>query len=187
MGIEQMHKQKVGLVFGSDTGATEEITHSLIQKCEFWDIEVIDVRKLSEEDSGFFERFDFIILGLSTWYDGDLQSDWEDYFEKFKAVDFTDKTVAIFGLGDQYGYDDYFIDGVGMLAEVVLQNGGELIGSWPVKGYDFSESKALLDEETFYGLALDEDNQPGLTTERLDRRIAQLQMELETAKHLIAN
>ena len=27
-----------------------------------------------------FNRFDVLILGLSTWYDGDLQSDWENYF-----------------------------------------------------------------------------------------------------------
>ncbi|MEL7271727.1 MAG: flavodoxin [Bacteroidota bacterium] len=184
---ERSYKQKVGLVFGSDTGATEEITHSLVQKCPFWDMEVIEVRKLDKTDPTFFERFDFVILGLSTWYDGDLQSDWEDYFEAFKTVDFHTKTVAIFGLGDQYGYDDYFIDCVGMLAEVVLQNGGQLIGHWPVEGYDFSESKALLDESTFYGLALDEDNQPELTNERLDRWIAQLQTELEMAEHLVAN
>ena len=143
-----------------------------------------DVRNVRKKDPYFFNRHDVIILGLSTWYDGDLQSDWEDYYEEFKTIDFTGKTVAIFGLGDQYGYDDYFIDGVGMLAIAVLQNGGELIGNWSAKDYDFSESKALLDEDTFYGLALDEDNQPGLTNERLDEWIAQLRSELKKIGHL---
>jgi len=184
MDIEGLQKQKVGMVFGSDTGATEEIALSIIQKCTFWDIEVKDVQTLSKHDPFFFERFDVIILGLSTWYDGDLQSDWEDYYEEFTTTDFTGKTIAIFGLGDQFGYDDYFIDGVGMLAKVILQNGGELIGSWSVECYDFTESKALLDEETFYGLALDEDNQPELTNERLDKWIAQLQSELKKIGHL---
>lgn len=181
-----MGTSKVGLVFGSDTGATEEITRSVVRKCHFWDIETMDVQKVKQRDPAFFERFPFIILGLSTWYDGDLQSDWETYYDDFKEVDFTGKIVAIFGLGDQYGYDDYFIDGVGMLAEVVLENGGTLIGHWPVEGYDFSESKALMDDDsTFYGLALDEDNQPELTDERLDAWIAQLQLELEKAKDLV--
>ena len=184
MATKGLQKQKVGLVFGSDTGATEEITHSIRQKCSFWDIEVKDVRNVSKKDPHFFERFSFIILGLSTWYDGDLQSDWEGYYEEFKTIDLTGKTVAIFGLGDQYGYDDYFIDGVGILAQVVLQNGAELIGSWPVEGYDFSESKALLDEGTFYGLALDEDNQPGLTNGRLDQWVEQLRSELKKTDHL---
>ncbi|MEM9363001.1 MAG: flavodoxin [Bacteroidota bacterium] len=176
---------KVGLVFGSDTGATEEVTHSIVQKCPFWDISVKEVRIVRKNDPTFFEEFDFIILGLSTWYDGDLQSDWEDYYDEFKSVDFTNKVVALYGLGDQYGYDDYFIDGVGMLAEVVLENGGEIIGHWPTDGYDFSESKALIDEDTFYGLALDEDNQPELTDTRLNQWIDQLQMQLEAINETV--
>lgn len=179
-----MSDKKIGLVYGSDTGATEEITHSLVQKCSFWDIEVRTVKKVYKEEPNFFEGFDFIILGLSTWYDGDLQSDWEDYFEDFKEVDFTGKTVAIFGLGDQLSYEEYFIDGVGMLAEVVLENGGKIIGYWPTEDYSFSESKALLDDDTFYGLALDEDNELELTNDRLDKWIMQLQEELESIKQL---
>ncbi len=39
----------VGLVFGSDTGTTEEIAHSLIQKCHFWMIEAKDVREVRKK------------------------------------------------------------------------------------------------------------------------------------------
>ena len=167
---------KVGLIYGSDTGVTEEITRAIVQKCDFWDIEVREVDKV---ETSFFQKFDLVILGLSTWYDGDLQSDWEEYYETFKTIDFSHKKVAIFGLGDQYGYDDYFVDGVGMLAEVVLKNNGQIIGTWSTEGYDFTESKALRDDHTFYGLALDEDNQSDLTEERLCKWIAKLQLELE--------
>ena len=176
-----MIPKTVGLVFGSDTGATEEITHSIVQKCHFWNMETKNVKTVRTEDATFFSRFNFIILGLSTWYDGDLQSDWEDYYDEFKKVDFTGKTVAIYGLGDQLSYDEYFIDGVGMLAEVVLENGGVIIGHWPTENYVFSESKALLNEDTFYGLALDEDNELDLTNDRLDKWLSQLQTELEQA------
>jgi flavodoxin I len=54
-----------------------------------------------------------------------------------------------------------------MLAKVVLENGGNITGFWPIKGYDFTESKALYNAEFFYGLAIDEDNQPELTQERV--------------------
>ncbi len=155
----------IGLIYGSDTGITEEVTHSIVDEWTASEIEVIEVSQASKDD---FERFNFLILGLSTWYDGDLQSDWESFYDDFKTIDFTGKTVAIFGLGDQYGYGEYFIDGVGMLAEVVLENGGAVVGHWSTEGYDFSESKALIEgEDLFYGLAIDEDNQPELTTERL--------------------
>ncbi|MEM6515453.1 MAG: flavodoxin [Bacteroidota bacterium] len=179
MSLEFQSKPKIGLVYGSDTGMTEEITGALVDKCNFWDIEVSDVHSVRTEDTDFFERFQFIILGLSTWYDGDLQSDWEDYYDEFKTVDFSGKIVAIYGLGDQYGYDDYFIDGVGMLAEVVLQKGGILVGHWPTEGYDFSKSKALMNDSTFYGLALDEDNQPELTNKRLDAWLIELKTQFE--------
>ncbi|MBE7629376.1 flavodoxin [Tenacibaculum piscium] len=154
----------IGLIYGSDTGMTEEITNSIVDQWSYSDIKVIEVSEAKKSD---FEQFDVLILGLSTWYDGDLQSDWEAYFDEFKTINFTNKTVAIYGLGDQYGYGEYFIDGVGMLAEVILKNGGNITGFWPVKGYDFTASKALYNNDYFYGLALDEDNQPEYTQQRI--------------------
>ena len=35
-----------------------------------------------------FDDYDFLILGLSTWFDGDLQSDWEVFFDTFKRINF---------------------------------------------------------------------------------------------------
>ena len=146
----------------------------MASKIEADSIEVIEVCNADTRDFG---RFDLLMLGLSTWYDGDLQSDWEDYFDTFKTIDFTDQIVAIYGLGDQLGYDDYFVDGVGMLAQVVLENGGTIIGNWPSKDYDFSASKALKDEHTFYGLALDEDNEPQKSPGKIETWLTQVQQE----------
>ena len=169
--------KSVLLIYGSDTGITEEVTHSIVEKWDYSEIEVIEVSQVQKEN---FEQFDYLILGLSTWYDGDLQSDWENYYDDFQTIDFTGKTVAIFGLGDQYGYDDYFIDGVGMLATVVINNGGKIIGKWPTQEYEFSESKAEIEgENLFYGLAIDEDNQPELTEERLSNWLIQLSKEFQ--------
>ena len=169
-------EKTIGLIFGSDTGMTEDVTHTII---DVWTACTIDVVEVSQVKKAFYEKYDAFILGLSTWYDGDLQSDWEAYFDTFKTIDFTNKKVAIYGLGDQYGYAEYFIDGVGMLAEVVLKNGGMIIGKWPTKGYDFSESKAEIEgQELFYGLAIDDDNEPELTQERLSVWLSQLEHEL---------
>ena len=156
---------KVGLFYGSDTGITEEITNEIVDIMEDWDIDVKEADTMSIED---FTPYDRILLGLSTWYDGDLQSDWENFYEDFQKIDFTGKKVAIYGLGDQVGYAEYFVDGIGILAKIVIENGGEVVGHWKNEGYDFSESKALLDDDTFYGLALDNDNEPELTQERLE-------------------
>lgn len=159
---------EIGLFYGSDTGITEEVTNEIVEMLHKEKIQVkvkeADVMKIED-----YAPFKNIILGLSTWYDGDLQSDWENFFEDFKKIDFTGKKVAIFGLGDQVGYSEYFVDGIGILAEVVLKNGGEIIGHCPNEGYDFSESKALMNDETLYGLPLDNDNEPELTQQRLEK------------------
>ena len=87
----------IGLIYGSDTGITEEITNSIVDK---WTLSPINVYEASHVKNSDIENYDILILGLSTWYDGDLQSDWENYFKKFKTMDFTNKTIALYGLGD---------------------------------------------------------------------------------------
>lgn len=174
LGLYQKMKKAV-LIYGSDTGVTEEVTHDIVEAIDFFELEVREVAQVNEI---YFSKFDTFILGLSTWYDGDLQSDWEKFFEDFKKIDFTGKTVALYGLGDQYGYHEYFIDGVGILAKVILERGGTVVGYWSTKGYDFSASKALVNNNLFYGLALDEDNETELTQPRIKKWVAQLKTEL---------
>lgn len=165
--------EKLGLIYGSDTGATEsviEVLAGIIDK----EVEVIEVCNVDEDD---FLKFDFLILGIPTWYDGDLQSDWEDYYDTFKTIDFTNKIVAIFGLGDQIGYGEYFVDGIGILAQVVIKNGGKIIGNCSTDGYDFMQSKAEKSEGIFYGLPIDEDNQHHETENRIEKWWHQLKEE----------
>lgn len=161
---------KIALIYGSDTGNTEDIAKIIKEKWSESEIDLIEVCDISPSD---FEDYNNFILGLPTWYDGELQSDWETIFEDFNEINFSDKTVAIFGLGDQSCYPEYFVDGIGIIAESALSNGAKIIGKWPTVGYDFSESRAKIeDEEFFYGLAIDEDNESDLTEARLNEWIS---------------
>ena len=166
---------KLKLIFGSDTGNTDFVVENyLLSLLNSFVVEVTEVHKLVEKD---WMDNSLFVLGVPTWYDGVLQSDWEDYFDDFKQIDFTGKTVAIFGLGDQIGYDEYFVDGIGILAEVILENGGEIIGNWPRKNYSFAVSKALVNEDYFYGLPIDQDNEEELTLVRLKNGQNNLKMK----------
>tara|TARA_R100001509_G_scaffold70481_2_gene39248 strand:- start:1271 stop:1771 length:501 start_codon:yes stop_codon:yes gene_type:complete len=164
---------RIKLIYGSDTGNTELVTEDLVKL--LGDVEVTTVADLTSEDWDH----DKFILGIPTWYDGELQSDWEDYFDEFKTIDFTDKTVAIFGLGDQLGYDEWFCDGIGILAEVILKNGGRVIGYTDKdESYDFDTTpKSIIKDDVFYGLCIDEDNQGELTQERLSKWVEQIKLE----------
>ena len=171
--------EKIGLFYGSDTGVTDDITKDFVDAWEEDNLEVMEIGDAEKED---LEQYDVLILGLSTWYDGDLQSDWESFFDDFQDIDFSGKTVAIYGLGDQIGYGEYFIDGVGILAKVIIQNGGTVIGNWPIDGYRFTESVAVIEDKPdyFYGLAIDNDNESQLNDERLEAWIKQVKEELES-------
>lgn len=63
--------------------------------------EQIDCYDISKSSKDLFSNYDLLIIGLSTWHDGQLQSDWDKYLDEFKTIDFNGKTVAFFGLGDQ--------------------------------------------------------------------------------------
>ena len=165
---------KIGLFYGSDTGATEHVADLIIAAIGE---DLIDRKDIYKAEKADLEKYDRLILGLSTWFDGDLQSDWEDFFEEFKTIDFTGKKVAIFGLGDQMGYGEFFIDGVGILGKVVAENGGEIIGVWPTEGYDYEESVAEFEPGWFMGLAIDEDNQRDMTEERVNTWVEQIREE----------
>ena len=164
---------RIKLIYGSDTGNTELVTEDLVKL--LGNVEVTTVADLTPEDWDY----DNFILGIPTWYDGELQSDWEEYFEEFKTFDFTGKKVAIFGLGDQLGYEEWFCDGIGILAKEILKNGGTVIGyTTKDESYDFETTpKSIIKDDVFYGLCIDEDNQGELTQERLKNWVEQLKLE----------
>lgn len=173
-----MANPKIGLFYGSDTGYTEEVAKQILKLVGDSNIEVHNINRAKPAD---FEQYQQIIIGLSTWHDGQLQSDWDTFYKDFQTIDFRGKTVAFFGLGDQIGYADYFIDGVGILADVVYEHGGQIVGVWPTEGYDFESSKAEFQEGWFLGLALDEDNQPEMTVPRVEAWIQQVLEEFAQA------
>lgn len=149
------------IFYASSTGNTEFVAEKINEKLD--DFELIDiasdgVEKMNECDS--------IIIGVSTWGEGDLQDDWEDCLSDVQEVDFTNKKVALFGLGDQDGYPDEFVDALGIMYEELSSKDVEIVGNTSIKGYEYDDSKAEVNGK-FVGLVIDEDNQSELTEERI--------------------
>ena len=118
----------VGIFYGSSGGATAEVAE-MIKKRLDTDANLIDIAGASPND---FMRYSHMILGTSTWGDGDLQVDWEEFFETFQTIDLRGKTVALFGLGDQEEYSETFLDGMGTLYMQAVKNGAHIVGdAWP--------------------------------------------------------
>ena len=168
--------KKVGLFFGTTTGVTESVAETIK---ELLGEEIVDLYDISEAEAGDFSEYEYLIVGSSTWNLGELQSDWDYFFENLDEIDFNGKTVAYYGPGDQIGYSGSFQDAMGMLEEKISSLGGETVGYTSIEGYDFSESKAVRNENQFCGLAIDEDNQSDLTEERVIAWVEQLKKEFK--------
>ncbi len=154
----------VGIFFGSDTGNTEHVAKMIQKELGKQLCDVYDIAKSSKQD---IEGFDLILIGIPTWYYGEAQCDWDDFFPELEEIDFTDKLVAIFGCGDQEDYAEYFLDAMGMVNDIALSKGAIVVGHWPTDSYTFEASKALTDDGMFVGLGIDEDRQPELTDSRV--------------------
>lgn len=157
----------IGLIFGTDTGNTENMGDKIatIFASHGYPMEIINVTDASPE---IIKSFDFIILGIPTWDFGGIQEDWENFEDEILNTNLTNKIVALYGMGDQLGYGDYFVDAMGWLNERVLKTGATVIGEWSTEGYDFEASLAVNKEKSmFCGLAIDDDQQFDLTDSRI--------------------
>jgi len=162
----------VAIVYGSTTGNTEDAAKKIQQFFGADKAELFDVK-----DAGLaaIEYFDKFIFALPTWDYGEVQGDWQDVWDEIDTTDFTNKTVAFVGMGDQFAYAEWFQDAMGMLHDKVVAKGANVVGYWPTEGYDFEASKALSeDKNSFVSLALDEDCQPELTAERIEQWCEQI-------------
>ncbi|CUX96350.1 Flavodoxin-1 [Candidatus Gullanella endobia] len=167
--------KKIGIFFGSDTGNTENIAMIIQKQLGTSIANVFDIAKSSKED---LEQYDRLILGTPTWYYGEAQCDWDDFFSTLKEINFNKKIVALFGCGDQEDYAEYFCDAMGILRDIIKPNGAKLVGYWPTTGYHFKTSQGLVDDYQFVGLAIDEDRQPELTAKRVSTWVKQVTIEM---------
>ena len=165
---------KIGLFYGTQTGNTESAAE-MIQK-EFGGEDVVALHDMAEAEDSDFANYECLIIGCPTWNIGEMQSDWEGFFDELDNLEFGGKKVAYFAPGDQVGYAENFQDAIGILEEKISGLGGTTVGYWPTDGYEFNESKALRDGK-FVGLALDDDNQPELTEKRIKEWVSQLKKE----------
>lgn len=167
---------KIGLFYGSSTCYTEIVAEKIQA---LLGSDQVTLHNLKTTPIKEMEHYPLLLLGISTWDFGEIQEDWLQNWDAIAELDLQGKGVALFGLGDQAGYGEWFLDAMGLLHDKLLTKGCQLVGYWPNEGYEFEASKALVDEGRYFvGLALDETNQYDLTDERLARWLPQMLEEL---------
>ncbi|GMM89389.1 flavodoxin FldB [Vibrio fortis] len=167
---------KIGLFYGSTTCYTEmaaEKIRGIIGE------DLVDIHNVKETPLSLMADYDLLLLGISTWDFGEIQEDWNEIWDDLATTPVKGKVVALFGLGDQEGYGEWFLDAMGLLHDELKTVGAEFVGYWPNDdSYEFEASKALTEDQSqFVGLAIDEDSQYELSDDRIAAWVEQVLVE----------
>ncbi|MFY9151347.1 MAG: flavodoxin [Prolixibacteraceae bacterium] len=159
---------KIGLFFGPLKGSVHRVADKV--KAALGE-DVVDMISVNDASTSDLEKYDRIVFGISTvgketWDSNYSNTDWSKFFPNISKVDYSGKTVAIFGLGDHLTYGNHFVNAVGVLAKELMKNGATIVGQVDPAGYEFEDSEAVIDG-MFTGLPIDEDFEPELTDERV--------------------
>lgn len=158
-------RNTIGLFYGSSTCYTEMAGEKIRQQLGETRVDMFNIADHPIVNAEFY---DYLIFGIPTWDYGELQEDWEEIWPELNDLNVAGKRVAIYGLGDQIGYPEWFLDAMGYLHAQLIKRGAIISGYWSREGYTFENSQALTpDENQFVGLALDDENQFDLSEARI--------------------
>lgn len=170
--------KKIGVFYWPKGGNVEYCAKMMVSKLGNFNTELYSLDSIKNLDLPYY---DLVIVGGSTagadiWQNADDNNLWFDFYARLEGAHLNGKPVAFFGLGDQVLYPDHFVDGMAIMKNEFDRIGAKIIGYWPTNGYDFTGS-ASLEGDKFIGLVLDEDQQPELTGQRIEKWISQILKE----------
>lgn len=156
--------KKIGIFYGSDTGTTKKVAERIAQ---LLNVDKKDLHDVASSAPSTVGDYDIIVMGTSTWGDGDMEDAMMDFTEGVQVLDLKGKEIALFGCGDET-MSDTFCSGVGKLYGRLKATGATFIAPYDTIGYSFEHSEAVpADAVDAVGLLLDEVNHPEMTETRL--------------------
>ena len=139
--------KNTGIFYGSTTGTTLEVAE-MIAKC--LGIKESDIHNVATTAPSEVAAYDLLLLGTSTWGDGEMQDNMDDFSHGLEVMDLSGKEIALFGCGDE-SMSDTFNNAIGIGTD----------------GYSFDSSEADKDGYAV-GLLIDNVNHPDLTQGRIE-------------------
>jgi flavodoxin I len=115
---------KAILIYGSTTGNTEVLSESVRKGLKAAGIDV-SVKNVTDAGPRELPDYDGIILGCSTWGEGELQDDFIAFEEEMRKIKLNGKKAAVFGPGDS-SYS-LFCEAVDILERRLKECGARII------------------------------------------------------------
>ena len=166
--------KKVALIYSFNSTKTAKVAEKIIK--EWADEKVLIPVNAENIDEKTFMSYDNMIMGVPTWFDGELPNYWDEFVPEIDELNLKGKLYAIYGLGDQVNYAENFLDAVGIMAELLESRGASIVGNTSAEGYTFERSKAFNNGKCV-GLAIDYENQHQLSDSRIKNWVKQLKEE----------
>lgn len=123
---------KALLIYGSTTGNTEEVSNYVKSGLESAGHEVTQ-KNVADATPSELQDFDLIVLGSSTWNEGQLQDDFIPFYEEMNGVDLSGKKAAVFGCGESIY--EHFCTAVDILEGKLKELGADIVAeSYKIDG-----------------------------------------------------
>ena len=165
--------KKTAIIYSFNTKKSGKVAEKIKEEFNDDAVELVNAEDITEE---VFCSYTQLILGVPTWFDGELPNYWDEFVPAIEEMDLSKVKIGLYGLGDQKGYPENFLDGVGVMAKILEIQGASLVGFTSVEGYEFESSLAQR-EDKFIGLAIDYENQGSMNKERVAAWVEQLKGE----------
>ena len=166
--------KQLGIFYAPSGGSVHKVARLIKQKLSDF---TPDLFLISDVQPSILLDYQNLILvsstlGRSTW-EMEQRDPWPSFLSQLQRLQLQGRKVAIVGLGDHVSYANNFVDGMGILADIVEKIGGELVGETSTIDYVFNDSRALRDGK-FVGLPLDEDYESERTEARIEQWLSHL-------------
>jgi flavodoxin I len=164
---------KTAIIYSFNTKKTGKVAERIKEAFNDDMVEMVNAEEINED---LFMSFDQIVMGVPTWFDGELPNYWDEFVPALEDLDLSGKKIALYGLGDQKGYPENFLDGMGLMAKILEKSGAILLAFTSVEGYNYESSLAERGDQ-FAGLAIDYENQGSMNKERIAAWVESLRKE----------
>ena len=115
---------KVLVIYGTTMGNTETLAEKIVSELKSDKIETT-LKNVTDANVNELPGYDVILLGSSTWGDGELQDDYVDFYSELKGMSLNGMRSAVFGPGDS-SYE-HFCEAVNILEKCLKECGADLI------------------------------------------------------------
>ena len=82
---------KTAIIYSFSTKKTGKVAERIREAFNDDQVEMINAEEISEE---LFVSFDQIIMGVPTWFDGELPNYWDEFVPALEDLDLSEKKIA---------------------------------------------------------------------------------------------